>query len=201
MTRPAGGPPTRHPPPSRRVLLQAGLAWALPCGGAAAQTPAPAAGSAPESDNTGWEWRPWPARRPTPALDLPALDGSGWRLSAQRGSVVLVNFWATWCAPCHEEMPSLLAQAARWRSRGLVLATVNYREPAPAIVRHLEKEQWAMTVLLDADGSAARACTPLIFPTTLVVARDGRAAGTVVGPLAWGGVAASALLAPWLAPR
>jgi thiol-disulfide isomerase/thioredoxin len=173
--------------PTRRAVLALGL-------GAGAEASFSASSSAPAH-----EWRPWPAGRAVPALQLPGLDGTAWRLDAQRGRTVLLNFWATWCEPCRAELPSLLQLAARHADAGLVLMAVNHRENAAAVRRYLDAERLALPVLLDADGSATRAFTPSILPSTVLVRRNGRPAGVLVGEIDWLGDEAARLLAPVLA--
>jgi thiol-disulfide isomerase/thioredoxin len=146
--------------------------------------------------------RPWPADKPVPALELSDLDGKPWRLGALAGKVVVLNFWATWCEPCRAEMPSLQTLAARHRDAGLVVVAVNYREPAALVRSFLERTPFAATVLLDADGDAASQWTPHVFPSTVLIGRDGRPASMVLGDLDWSGQAARALVEPLLAaPR
>ena len=108
--------------------------------------------------------RPWPSAKPVPALDLIDLDGKRWTLQALAGRVVLLNFWATWCEPCRAEMPSLEASARLHREAGLVVLAVNYKEPAATIRSFLERMPYRATILLDADGDAATAWTPRVFP-------------------------------------
>ena len=64
-----------------------------------------------------------------PALDVPELDGQTFDLSAQRGKVVIVNFWATWCPPCREEMPALDAFYRRYHGQGLEMIGVSADRP------------------------------------------------------------------------
>lgn len=140
--------------------------------------------------------REWPAGRPVPPLDLVDLDGKRWTIDALAGQVVVLNFWATWCEPCRVEMPSLEAMAARRRGEGVVVVAVNYLE-APEKIRHfLERAPFKPPILLDSDGDATVAWTPRVFPSTVLVGRDGRPAHTVVGALDWDAAEASALLDP-----
>ncbi len=143
--------------------------------------------------------KPWPEARPVPALALDDLDGRTWRLDAALGKVVVVNFWATWCEPCRLEMPSLSALAESGRTSGLTVVAVNYREPAAKMREFVDSATLKARVLLDADGDAATQWTPRVFPSTVVVGRDGRPACTVVGDLDWVGDEAKRLLAPLLA--
>jgi thiol-disulfide isomerase/thioredoxin len=138
--------------------------------------------------------RAWPADRPAPPLDLVDLDGKRWRLEALAGQVVVLNFWATWCEPCRIEMPSLAAMAARRGGEGVVIAAVNYLEAAEKIRRYLEQAPFKPPILLDSDGDATVAWTPRVFPSTVLIGRNGRPSQTIVGELDWEGAEAQALL-------
>ena len=156
-----------------------------------------ATGAARAADE-GPEPRPWPAGRATPPLDLPLEGGGRWRLAEARGQVVLLNFWASWCEPCRAEMPSLELMAERHKGDRLQVLAVNFRETDGMIRRFLEQTDFSLPILRDADGAAARAWQVRIFPSTVVIGRDGRAAFTVVGEVDWGGAEARAWIAPLL---
>jgi thiol-disulfide isomerase/thioredoxin len=143
--------------------------------------------------------RPWPADRPVPALDLVDLDGKRWRLDSLGGQVGVLNFWATWCEPCRLEMPSLAAMAARRRGDGVVVVAVNYLEAPEVIRRFLERSPFKPPILLDSDGDATVAWTPRVFPSTVLIGRDGQPAQTVVGELDWESAEARSLLDPLVA--
>ena len=66
--------------------------------------------------------------RPAPDFTTQTLDGSPVRLSQYRGKPVLLNFWATWCAPCQEEMPLIQRASDTYRGKGLVVLAVNYQQ-------------------------------------------------------------------------
>lgn len=61
-------------------------------------------------------------------LVMPQLDGSSWRLSDHRGEVVLINYWASWCAPCRQETPGLIDLARDYRYKGLSIVGVSMDE-------------------------------------------------------------------------
>jgi thiol-disulfide isomerase/thioredoxin len=143
--------------------------------------------------------RPWPVGKPTPALALNDLDGKAWTLESQRGHAVLLNFWASWCEPCRSEMPSLELLATRDEKAGLVVLSVNYQEPLPTIKRFLDTLPFSLPILLDRDGDAASTWTPRVFPTTVLIDRDGKPRNSVIGELDWMGADARALIEPLLA--
>ncbi|MES2786848.1 MAG: TlpA disulfide reductase family protein [Pseudomonadota bacterium] len=138
----------------------------------------------------------WPPPRRAPAFE--AMDSSGrtWTLADVRGRVVLLNFWATWCEPCRAEMPAL-AQLAKSESRIAVLA-VNFKENASRAERFMQSAAPDIPVLLDTDGSVAKAWGVKIFPTTVVIARDGQVRWRVRGEFDWTAQEAAQLLAPLL---
>lgn len=129
--------------------------------------------------------RPWPRQQPTPALDLPGFDGPGWKLSSLRGKVVVLNFWASWCEPCRAEMPSLELLAQRHEKDGLVVLAVNYRETDAAIRRFMDVLPITLPIVRDSDGATSHAFGVRVFPTTVVVGRDGRALFSVIGEADW----------------
>lgn len=145
-----------------------------------------------------WVRKPWPARKPTPAIELPAIDGAPWRLAAERGRPVLLNFWASWCEPCQAEMPSLERLALSQREAGLRVVAVNFREGGPAVKRFLSKTPLQLPVVRDADGAAARAFGIGIFPSTVAIDRQGRVRFIIVGEFDWGDAAGMDAIRPLL---
>ena len=139
--------------------------------------------------------RPWPAGRPTPAMDLPAWGGGRTRLAELRGQGIVLNFWASWCEPCRAEMPSLELLAQRHEGDRLQVLAVNHRESDAAIRRFIDETALTLPVLRDADGAAARAWGVGVFPSTIVIGRDGRARFSVLGELDWTGPEARAWIA------
>ncbi len=127
----------------------------------------------------------WPARKPTPALQLTLLDGTTWTLREHVGHPVLLNFWASWCGPCVEELPALARLAEREARNGLRIVAVNYRETPDAVKRFLERSPVAPDVALDRDGTAAKAFDAHVFPITVAIAADGRVRFLVLGECDW----------------
>jgi thiol-disulfide isomerase/thioredoxin len=151
-------------------FLQRLLAVAV-CLAAAGASAAPAA-----------ELKPWPAKQATPALRLTALDGKEWQLGQLRGKVVIVNFWASWCGPCVEELPVLNA-LARENPDKLAVVGVNYKEPLDSIERFAAEHPFAYPVLRDRAGDMFKQWTAGVMPTTILVDRQGRARWRSVGEI------------------
>jgi thiol-disulfide isomerase/thioredoxin len=172
---------------ARAVLLPAGV------GTACASLPGHARAQPAEA---GAVRRPWPAGKAVPAVQLPVWEGSApWSLAAQRGQVVLVNFWASWCEPCRAEMPSLELLAQRHERDRVQVVAVNFRETDAVIRRFVDQTGLGLPVLRDADGNMARAFGVRIFPSTVVFGRDGRPVFTVTGEVDWTGATARAWMA------
>ena len=122
----------------------------------------------------------------TPPLVLKDLDGREVRLDAYRGRIVIVNFWATWCAPCVEEMPSLMRLRERFAAQGLEVIGVNYQENAQRIRPFLARHGLDFPVVRDHDGRARSLWGVTVFPSSFVIAPDQSVAFVVVGEADWG---------------
>jgi peroxiredoxin len=146
----------------------------------------------------------FPVSRPAetivaPDIELSDLTGRPARLRDFRGRVVLLNFWATWCAPCREEMPALQVLAQELGPQGLAVVGVNVKEPRAQIEAFVREHGIRFPVLLDADGRAGQTYQVFALPATFVVDRRGSLVGTVLGIRDWVGVDARAYLGQLLA--
>jgi peroxiredoxin len=111
---------------------------------------------------------------PAPDFSLHAMSGPNMRLKDQRGRVVMVNFWATWCAPCRQEMPQLNRLYEKYRSSGFVLLGVNVDEDSSKAADVAAKLGITFPVLLDADKSVSKLYDLSTMPSTVLIDRDGR---------------------------
>jgi thiol-disulfide isomerase/thioredoxin len=134
--------------------------------------------------------RPWPRGRATPPLDLERYAGARWNLASARGRVVLVHFWYSTCDACLTELPSLERLQALHGKDGLAVVAVNFHEADSALTRFMARTPTTLPVLRDREGEAADAWGVHIFPTTIAVGRDGKAAFSAVGEVDWTGRAA-----------
>ena len=122
---------------------------------------------------------PWPAKAAVdestaPDFTLESLDGEHVRLEELRGQVVLINFWASWCGPCRQEMPVLDRLHQRYQSTGFTVLGINVEgevAPAKSIV---DKTAVTFPVLIDAGQSVSKLYDLKAMPSTVVVDRDGK---------------------------
>jgi peroxiredoxin len=128
--------------------------------------------------------KPWTGGG-TPPLALQDLEGRAHGLEDYRGKVVLVNFWATWCEPCRDEMPSMNRLRASLAGRAFEVLAVNLAEPEPRIRRFMEQVPLDFPVLLDRDTAVAKAWQARILPASFVVGPDGRIRYSVLGEIDW----------------
>jgi thiol-disulfide isomerase/thioredoxin len=134
---------------------------------------------------------------PASEIRFVTADGRPHSLAEYAGRLVLVNFWATWCAPCVAELPSLeRLQAKRGGERFAVLALSEDRQGWPVITPFLQKiGVRALPVYHDAGGETAVKLRIGAMPTTILFDGQGREVGRVVGPAEWDGPEAEALIA------
>jgi peroxiredoxin len=121
----------------------------------------------------------------TPALTLKDIAGVVHDLARYRGKVVVINFWATWCEPCREEMPSLQRLRARLPEKSFAVLAINVDEPEARVRRFLEETRLDVPVLLDPNKTATRAWGVRVMPTTFVIAPDGRIRYRLLGEADW----------------
>jgi thiol-disulfide isomerase/thioredoxin len=143
----------------------------------------------------------WKILPPTasPALTLPGLDGQAYDLASDRGKVVLVNFWATYCHSCRQEAPSLSRLARRLAPQGLAVLGVDVAEDAPTIRQFMASTHLEYPVVLDQDTAAIGRWHAVAMPTTFLVDRQGRVRARITGEVDWDTPEMDRYLAPYLA--
>lgn len=109
-----------------------------------------------------------------PAFRLPTTAGEMIDLTDTQGHVVLINFWATWCPPCRDEMPVIEAAAQKYGDRGFRVLAVNVQEKSPQVVAFGQEMGLSFPLLLDASGDVSRAYRVQNLPRSFFLARDGR---------------------------
>jgi len=114
------------------------------------------------------------AQAPAPDFTLKGADGRNLRLQEQRGQVVLVNFWATWCGPCRQEMPHLNRLYDKYRSSGFTLLAVNIDDDPRTAVNTAAKMGLRFPVLLDTDKAVSKRYDLGSMPATVLIDRDGK---------------------------
>lgn len=147
----------------------------------------------------GWlrrdEFTPVEIGAAAPGFELTALDGDTVALEDYRGKAVLLNFWATWCAPCREEMPALQRLQQRLGPEGLEVVGINV-DAAPgemdALARwggdvqaFVREHGLSFDVLLDPEGGVMRRYGVTGLPTTILLDREGRVVSRTVGAAEW----------------
>jgi thiol-disulfide isomerase/thioredoxin len=136
-----------------------------------------------------------------PQLALPDLEGTTHRLADYRGKVVLVNFWASWCTPCIEEMPSMQRLARAQGSDRFQILAVNVAEAGPRIERALKTARVDLPVLLDRHSEAFADWEVRVLPTSFLIDPAGAIRYVGLGPIEWDGPEASAIVEELLPPR
>lgn len=133
-----------------------------------------------------------------PPFTLSDTDGELHAIPDYFGNVILVNFWATWCAPCIREMPSMERLAERLAESPFTLLAVNAGEEPDVVNPFLERLELDLTVLLDQDGTAGRDWGVFAYPTTVLLDPDGKATWIVRGEFDWESPAAIAAISSML---
>ena len=118
-------------------------------------------------------------------LPLQGTEGETQRLSDLKGKVVFLNFWATWCGPCRNEMPSMESLYNRYRDRGLEILAVNCQENESDVTAFMRNNRLSFPTALDTDGKISGSYGIQAIPTTFLVDREGNIILRMVGSINW----------------
>jgi len=113
------------------------------------------------------------AGRSAPDFALKSASGENLRLSEYRGNVVMINFWATWCGPCRQEMPLLDDLYNRYQRVGFSLLGVNIDDDSRRAMRMIEELGVSFPVLFDADKEVSKLYQVEAMPVTVLLDREG----------------------------
>ncbi|MCI0652792.1 MAG: TlpA family protein disulfide reductase [Planctomycetes bacterium] len=144
-----------------------------------APKPATPAGGAAGGDRPGLE-SPLVGKA-APAIDLELLAGKRFRSADAKGKVVVLDFWASWCAPCLRSLPEVDRVAKEFEAKGVIFVAINLQESAREIAPLLERMKLDLTVALDKDGAVAKAYEATSIPQTVIIDRAGVVARLFTG--------------------
>ena len=129
-----------------------------------------------DEGRVGDAWRALDPRIEAPAFSLPALDGSPASLAGLRGRIVVMEFWATWCAPCRFSLPSLEVIAKQYADREVTILLINEGEAPETVKAWLRGRFTAARVLLDRDGAVGTRYRVQSIPQLFIIDAEGRVA-------------------------
>ena len=142
--------------------------------------------------------KPWKGTATLP-LARNDMEGKAVDLKRLHGRVLVVNFWATWCEPCRDEMPSLQRLREKLDGKSFDVLAVNYGESREKVSQFLGKEKVALPVLLDPEMETAKAWGVGGLPMTFLIDAKGRVRYSVFGERDWNGGESLALVEKLLA--
>lgn len=132
-----------------------------------------------------YEKTPWPRNQITPPFLFKDTNGLEYKPETLRGKKIVLNFWATWCAPCKEELPSLQIFSDLQNPDQVLVLTVNVKEPASRAQRFMQNNQMSLPLISDAQGEWAKKFDVKVFPTTLLLDSKGQIKWRIVGEVDW----------------
>jgi peroxiredoxin len=141
----------------------------------------------------------YPAEMWPPPFEAHTVKGQAVSLAELRGRVVLLNFWASWCAECRPEMPMFERLHREFAAQGLTVLGMNFDEEPQTIQPYARDLGLTFPLVLDPQGDIARAYGVIGLPTTLLIGRDGRPVALAVGPRVWDSTEARTLIRVLLA--
>lgn len=128
-----------------------------------------------------------PAVKPFPAIDfkLKGEDGKTYQLSKFKGKLVLLNFWATWCPPCREEMPAMERAWQKLKDGNIIFLAVNVGETIDQIFPFTASYPVSFPLLMDEKGEVVKQYPVIGLPTTYIISTEGKVTHRIVGSRDW----------------
>ena len=131
-------------------------------------------------------WQAIDPPTPAPGFELPDLDGDQHRQADYRGRILVVNFWATWCTPCREEMPSLERLHRALQDEGVTVVAINMGDARRHVAAFDREARLSFPLLIDPSGEVARHDWRIRgLPTTFIVGAEGRILYRLMGANEW----------------
>ena len=136
-----------------------------------------------------------PSRRKVAAdFTLPMPGNRHFRLSEQRGKVVMINFWATWCPPCREEMPAMERLYRRHKDDGFMMLAVSLDADPRVVAPYLQEQKLTIPVAFDPEMALADKYGVRALPSSFIIDREGNMAALAIGPRHWDNDASHSLV-------
>ncbi len=121
--------------------------------------------------------------RPAPGFTLEKYGGGTMSLESLKGKIVVLNFWATWCGPCKDEMPLLNEANEKFRDNDVLILGVNYQQTSKSVDRFAEKIPLDFPQVLDKKGDLVKQYEVAALPTTFFIGKDGNIITSHIGGL------------------
>jgi thiol-disulfide isomerase/thioredoxin len=131
---------------------------------------------------------------PTPDFSLPDPSGKKGALKDFRGKLVLLNFWATWCLPCREEMPAMERLYQQYKNKGFTILAVDVKDSRKDALAFLKELKITYPVMLDPDGEVGLLYGAWGLPATYLIGPKGEGLARMWGPAAWDSPGAKQLI-------
>jgi peroxiredoxin len=125
------------------------------------------------------------AGQPAPGFDLPLLDGGSVSLASLRGRVVLLNFWATWCAPCEAEMPAMQRLSTTLAGKDFALVAVSVDAGTDEVQQFQKRLGLSFPIALDPAKSVSSQYQSYRYPESYLIDREGHILSRYIGPRDW----------------
>ncbi len=125
-------------------------------------------------------------KKSAPNFSLKDLNGQKVELKHFKGKVIFLNFWATWCGPCKEEMPSMESLWQQFRGKDFVLLSISVDyEGVKPVKEYIEKQRYTFRVLIDPQCQTLDLYEVKAIPTTLIIDKKGQIVAMAIGPKDW----------------